>query len=107
MRKLELVKISGIVSGVGFTETFADGSGSYSEKICETLYDTGKDNKDAAESKKWANTIVTAVNNTYHKGINPEAVPVMYDLLKAISEYGILPIQEREKIKHLIQKATL
>ena len=62
MKKFEIIKISGIVMGVGFVERLADGSGTYSESICETLYTTGNDKKDAANSEKWAKKICDALN---------------------------------------------
>jgi hypothetical protein len=34
-----------------------------------------------------ATAIVTAVNNTYHKGINPEAVPEILEALKIAKNY--------------------
>lgn len=58
--KFELIKISGVVTGVGFNEETLIGT--YSETICQTLFDTGDDEKDAAESKKWAIMICNALN---------------------------------------------
>ncbi len=60
MRKFEVLKISGIVTGVGFTKKVPEGE--YSETICETLFITGDDKKDAKESKKWAKKIAKALN---------------------------------------------
>jgi streptomycin 6-kinase len=60
-----------------------------------------------------ATAIVTAVNNTYHKGINPEAVPDMLDALKMALQTLIVnyPLYkecpEYEFISKAIQKATL
>jgi hypothetical protein len=57
--------------------------------------------------------IVTAVNNTYHAGINPEAVPDMLDALKMALQTLIVnyPLYkecpEYEFISKAIQKATL
>jgi hypothetical protein len=62
-RKFEIIRVSGVAVGVGFREKLKDGSGFYSENICETLYDTGNDEKDAAESEKWAKIICDALNN--------------------------------------------
>ena len=64
MSKYELIKISGVVVGVGFNQTFPDGSGTYSERICETLFDSGNDKRDAADSKKWATIICDALNKS-------------------------------------------
>ena len=61
-KKFEIIRVSGIAMGVGFTENLPDGSGQYSEGICETLYDTGNDEKDAAESEKWAKIICDSLN---------------------------------------------
>jgi hypothetical protein len=61
--KYEVIRVSGIAVGVGFN-TVIPGEGTYSEKICETLFDTGNDEKDAAESEKWANIICNALNKT-------------------------------------------
>lgn len=61
--KFEIIRISGVAVGVGFSEKLKDGSGFYSEKICETLFDTGDDEKDAAESEKWAKIICDALNS--------------------------------------------
>jgi len=55
----------------------------------------------------------TAVNNTYHAGINPEAVPDMLDALKMALQTLIVnyPLYkecpEYEFISKAIQKATL
>lgn len=70
-KKFEVIKISGVAVGVGFTEKLKDGSGFYSEKICETLFDTGNDKKDAAESKKWAINICNALNSVYNPPNQP------------------------------------
>jgi len=60
-KKFELIKISGVVTGVGFNETVLQGT--FSETICQTLFDTGDDKKDADDSKKWATIIYNALNN--------------------------------------------
>lgn len=59
--KFEVIRVSGIATGVGFVERKEHGF--YSEKICETLFDTGDDEKDAAESEKWATIIAFALNH--------------------------------------------
>lgn len=64
-RKLEIIRVSGIATGVGFIEKLPDGSGFYSESICETLYDTGHDKKDAQQSEQWAKKICDALNAEY------------------------------------------
>lgn len=64
--KFDIIRVSGVATGVGFSEKLPDGSGTYSENICSTLYDTGNDQKDAADSEKWARTIVKALNKYYH-----------------------------------------
>lgn len=64
-KKFEIIKVSGIVMGVGFIEKLPDGSGFYSESICETLYDTGHDKKDAQQSEQWAKKICDALNAEY------------------------------------------
>jgi hypothetical protein len=66
-KEFEVIRITGVAMGVGFTEKLKDGSGFYSENICSTLYDTGNDKKDAAESEKWATRICDALNATKHK----------------------------------------
>jgi len=69
--------------------------------------------EDNTESEANAAAIVTAVNNTYHKGINPEAVPDMLDALKMALQTLIVnyPLYkecpEYEFISKAIQKATL
>ena len=45
------------------------------------------DNKDSKEGESNLTAIVTAVNNTYHKGINPEAVPEMLEVAKEVREW--------------------
>lgn len=60
--KFEIIRISGVAIGVGFQEVLQDGSGLYSESICETLYNTGNDKKDASASEKWAIRICNALN---------------------------------------------
>ena len=64
-KKFEIIRISGVAVGVGFIERvggYGKKSAEYSEKICETLFDTGNDKKDAAESEKWAKKICSALN---------------------------------------------
>ena len=61
--KYAVIRISGVAVGVGFSMAMP-GGGTYSEKICDTLFDTGNDQKDAAESEKWANIICNALNKT-------------------------------------------
>jgi hypothetical protein len=64
-----------------------------------------------AESEANATAIVTAVNNTYHKGINPEAVPEMLAQLKNLVyntlEVDRLPQALVKQLELTIQKATL
>lgn len=62
--KFEIIRVSGVATGVGFIERLKDGSGQYSESVCETLYDTGNDEKDAERSEKWAKKICDALNKT-------------------------------------------
>lgn len=62
MTKYEVIRVSGVAVGVGFN-TVIPGEGTYSEKICETLFDTGNDAHDAKESEKWANLICSLLNN--------------------------------------------
>ncbi len=65
MKQFEVIRVSGIATGVGFSEKTHGGT--FSEEICETLYDTGDDEKDAAESEKWANAICEALNKFYNQ----------------------------------------
>lgn len=51
--------------------------------------------------------IVTAVNNTYHKGINPEAVEELLQVAKALWKQNILDYEAQENLNRIIQKATL
>lgn len=57
-----------------------------------------------------ATAIVTAVNNTYHKGINPESVP---EMIEALNKIISLPqtighaFEMQDIAKKIIQKATL
>lgn len=62
-KTFEVIRVSGIATGVGYVEKLQGGS--YSEEICETLYNTGNDEKDADESEKWANIICNALNFWY------------------------------------------
>jgi hypothetical protein len=66
-KMFEIIIVSGVAVGVGFIERLKDGSGFYSEKICETLFDTGNDKRDAAESEKWAKKICDALTQ-----LNPQ-----------------------------------
>lgn len=59
----KIIRVSGVAIGVGFEEDLG-GAGKFSENICSTLYDTGDDEKDAAESEKWAKRICDALNKT-------------------------------------------
>lgn len=54
-----------------------------------------------------ATAIVTAVNNTYHKGINPEAVPDMLEFLQSLYKWNILNAETQNDLSDLLQKATL
>lgn len=60
--------------------------------------------------------LVTAVNNTYHKGINPEAVPEMLEVAKELREwyeknhqrwFGEHTPIPFSKLLSILQKATL
>jgi hypothetical protein len=68
--EFSIIRISGVATGVGFKEKLKDGSGFYSENICETLYDTGNDKEDAEQSEKWATIICNALNQTWLTGID-------------------------------------
>lgn len=54
-----------------------------------------------------AAAIVTAVNNTYHKGINPEAVEELLQVTKALYKQNLLSAEAQENLNRIIQKATL
>ena len=54
-----------------------------------------------------ATAIVTAVNNTYHKGINPEAVEELLQVTKALYKQNLLSAEAQENLNRIIQKATL
>lgn len=58
--KYKIVRISKIAVGVGFIQNLPEGQ--YSEKICETLFDTGNDKEDAANSENYARLICDALN---------------------------------------------
>ncbi len=62
-KEFSVIRISGIATGVGFCEKVEGGE--FSESICETLFDTGDDDKDASESEKWATIICDALNKFY------------------------------------------
>ena len=51
--------------------------------------------------------IVTAVNNTYHKGINPEAVEELLQVTKDLYKQNLLSAEAQENLNRIIQKATL
>lgn len=59
------------------------------------------------ESYDNAAAIVTAVNNTYHKGINPEAVPELLQLVEEIYKSELLNPWVQKRLNRIIQKATL
>jgi len=59
------------------------------------------------ESEANAAAIVTAVNNTYHKGINPEAVEELLQVTKALYKQNLLSAEAQENLNRIIQKATL
>lgn len=72
--------------------------------------------EDQTESEANAEAIITAVNNTYHKGINPEAVPEMLEIAKEVREWyeknHAELLDQRtpicfSKLLSVIQKATL
>lgn len=62
-KKFKVIRITGVVMGVGFEEKIKGGV--YSEHICETFYDSGNGKKDAADSEKWATAICNALNMVY------------------------------------------
>jgi len=76
--------------------------------------ENGLDGQEESEANSAA--IVTAVNNTYHKGINPEAVPEMLECIKmsvaifeatGIKDTSGIGGKQYNKIKQATQKATL
>lgn len=78
------------------------------------IYESGKFNTNDrqylegdAESEANATAIVTAVNNTYHKGINPEAVPELLQLVEEIYKSELLNQGVQNRLKLIIKKAKL
>jgi len=68
------------------------------------------DDKDCKQGHDNLIGIITAVQNTYHKGINPEAVPEMLSALEALvktRDLTKIPDGIVETLKQVIQKATL
>jgi len=63
--KFKVIRVRNIAMGVGYSEAIKDGN--LSEEICSTLYPTGNDKKDAAESEKWATAIAEALNKHYNQ----------------------------------------
>lgn len=63
-KKFKVIRISGIATGVGYSEKMLGGI--FGEEICETLFDTGNDKRDAADSEKWAKIICKALNKFYN-----------------------------------------
>lgn len=61
MRKFKIIRVSGVATGVGFIIKIGKAV-QYSETVCNTLFDTGDDEKDARESEKWAKIICKALN---------------------------------------------
>lgn len=60
MEKFSVQYVSGIAMGVGISKKVEGGT--FTEMICETLYITGDDKKDAENSEKWAKRICEALN---------------------------------------------
>lgn len=60
--KFEIIRVSGVATGVGFIEKV--NGGNYSTSVCSTLFDTGNDEKDAERSEKWAKKICDALNKS-------------------------------------------
>ena len=68
------------------------------------------DDKDCKQGHDNLIGIITAVQNTYHKGINPEAVPEMLTIITGItmlSSEGKVPDSVIQAAKTILQKATL
>lgn len=63
--RFQLIRVSGVVTGVGFIEKVEGGN--YSTCVCSTLFDTGNDEDDAAKSEEWATIICHALNDKYYK----------------------------------------
>lgn len=64
-KKFEIIRVTGVATGVGFIERL--NGGEYSESVCSTLFDTGNDERDAEQSEKWTKQICDALN----KQLNP------------------------------------
>lgn len=75
--------------------------------VADTRPDTEFDTPFTFEQAQNATAIVNAVNNTYHKGINPEAVPALFGFMKFIHAQNILTHEAQSQISEIIQKATL
>ena len=59
------------------------------------------------DTAQFAEDICTAINNTYGKGINPEAVPVMFEALMRLAMINQGHEKAKEIIKEAIKKAEL
>ena len=65
------------------------------------------DDKDCKQGHDNLIGIITAVQNTYHKGINPEAVDELFQVVKELYKQNILGHEAQENLNRIIQKATL
>jgi hypothetical protein len=59
------------------------------------------------ESIAQANRYICCYNNTYGSGINPEAVPDLYEALKAFDNYNGNESELIKKVREAIKKAEL
>jgi len=79
-------------------------------KVCVRTMDDESAIIEEQQGKDNVIAIITAVQNTYHKGINPEAVPEMLSALEVLvktSDLINIPDGIVEALKQVIQKATL
>jgi len=79
-------------------------------KVCVRTMDDESAIIEEQQGKDNVIAIITAVQNTYHKGINPEAVPEMLEFLAAIARHpknDTLADFLIDDAKKLIQKSTL
>lgn len=63
MKRFETIRISETVLGVGFKDETNEGT--YTNMICQTLYDTGDEEQDEINAEIWADNISLALNKFF------------------------------------------
>lgn len=72
-------------------------------EICATFGDCTSEEEDISNRA----AIVSAVNNTWGKGINPEKVEEMYDMLDLLLHHSKMSYFNKQRVTELLTSAKL